>query len=221
MLKNIDEEKMIEMRFWELPEADFRKLNAALERKNELKNFMRDVSTWDKITDVIDPETAEEYGIPRCSRIKKYYTLVSGKDEVETLYFVADEDLDGLVIVEKDGDISRISLKAGQWMPDYYAIVKGTEQTLGTYYSDILSAEKYGVSPYTYRLLIEYSKDFKEAMKNVTEEMKEKLLENLGRLNIYDAFSLFGRMSDGFKNRCEIVGLFPLVYIIMNHETPA
>lgn len=212
---------MIEMKFWELPEADFRKLNAALERKNELKNFMRDSDTWDKITDVIDPETAEEYGIPRSSRIKKYYTLASGKDETETLYFVADEELDGLVIVEKNGDISRISLKSGYWMPDYYAIVKGTEQTLGTYYSDVLSAEKYGVSPYACRLLIEFSKDFAEAMKNVTEEMKEKLIENLKRLSIYDVFSLFGKMSDGFKNRCEIVGLFPLVYIIMNHESLA
>ena len=212
---------MIEMKFWKLPEADFRKLNTALERKNELKNFMRDVNCWDKITDIIDPETAEEYGIDCFSRVKKYYTLSSGKDETETLYFVANEELDGLMITEKNGEISRISLKSGYWMPDYYAIVKGTEQTLGTYYSDIVNAANYGVSPYTYRLLIEFSRDFKDAMKNVTEEMKEKLLENLYRLNIYDVFSLFGKMSDGFKNRCEIIGLFPLVYIIFNDESLA
>lgn len=221
MLKSITEEKMIEMKFWELPEADFRKLNAALERKNELKNFMKDVDEWDDITTIIDPETVEEYGIDRSSKVKKYYTLNNGDGETEELYFIADEDLDGLIIIRKNGEISRISLKPEHWMPDYYSIIRGTDQSLSTYYSDILDSVRYGVSPYAYRLLIEFSREFKEAMDRITPEKKSKLIKNIRRLNLYDVYTFLGSVSKEFKNRCEIVGLFPLIYIIMNYESPA
>ena len=147
--------------------------------------------------------------------------MVSGKDETEDLYFIADDDLDGLMVTKKNGEISRVKLIPGRWMPDYRSILNGTEQSLHTYYSDILRAERFGVSPYTYRLLIEFSSEFKEAMKKVTPKMKENLLTKIRTLNIYDIFSLLGKVSDELKNRCELIGLFPLIYIIFNDESLA
>lgn len=211
LLKSITPEKMVELEFWKLNESDFRKLNAALEKKQDIEARKQRKKDWYPIGDL-----GKEIGISEETFCQRNYHFSKG-DLSESLYYLANDSCDAIIVRSEKGKMS-VELKKGYWAPDYHSILAGRHIIMQQTIIDIERAVKYGVPTNTAVIFGDVIEEFILEMTAMSQKRRDGFFEIIRAGKIMNPLIFFNHPSEKLKTYAKNAGFFAVAYAVLTYQ---